>query len=138
MSSVTHTQTIDCWHHNKFFSNVFNQSNVFAKYMDNNLSVLIYIYIYILIYLIEIIHRLEGNRVFFSFSQNKMALFLFLVLSLEKKMTLIQHTYICIYIRNKTNIHTKTMIYTYDNKKGTDERDYKRKEESKYWMIITS
>jgi hypothetical protein len=43
MSSITHTQTIDCQHNNKFFSCVFNQSNVFAKYMDKNLSVYIYI-----------------------------------------------------------------------------------------------
>jgi hypothetical protein len=43
-----------------------------------------YIYIYILIYLREIIHRLEGSGVlclfvFFLSSQNKMALFLSLV-----------------------------------------------------------
>jgi hypothetical protein len=53
---------------------------------------------------------LEGSGEFSFFLQNKMALFLSLVFSLEKKMTLI-------YIGTKTNIHTKTMIYTYDNKK---------------------
>jgi hypothetical protein len=62
-----------------------------------------------------------------------MAIFLFFGYLTRKKNDL-NPTYIYryIYIRNKTNIHTKTMIYTYDNKKGTDERDYKRKEESKY------
>jgi hypothetical protein len=40
-----------------------------------------------------------------------MALFLSLISSLEKKMTLIQ------YIRTKQTYTQKTMIYTYDNKK---------------------
>lgn len=107
MSSITHTQTIDCQHNNKFFFHVYPPSQMF----------LLSIWTTILSVYIEIIHHLEGSGVFFSssFSQNKMALFLSWIFSLDKKMTLIQYIYI--YIRTKQTYTQKTMIYTYDNKK---------------------
>lgn len=74
---------------------ISNQSNVFAKYMDNIFECCIYIYIF----------SLFGGKwsffFLFSFSQNKMALFFSLFFSLAKKNDLNP-----IYT-NKTNTHTQ-------------------------------
>jgi hypothetical protein len=57
MSSITHTQTIDCQHNNKFFFHVYPPSQMF----------LLSIWTTIFSVYIEIIHHLEGSGVFFFF-----------------------------------------------------------------------